>query len=171
MRVGRQTRTSLGLIDEPMDFSDKNYLPLETLHRMLIALVKPAAVPRQQRFDLSETDRAFLLSTMAKRPRDVGGHQPDSFRKYLLIGGDERMPERFKIINKVGLSYGFVSDVAYITDASRGIAFFLSATLYVNRNQVMNDAWYEYETIGYPFMKALGQAIYRHELARKAGSQ
>ncbi|WP_200279638.1 serine hydrolase [Rhabdochromatium marinum] len=170
-RVGRQTRTALGLMDEPMDFSAKSYLPLGALHRMLIALVLPETLPKSQRFDLNASERAFLLNTMALRPRDVGGPQADSFRKYLLIGGDARMPESVEIINKVGLSYGFVSDVAYITaavpDCAAEVAFFLSATLYVNRNQVMNDAQYEYDTQGYPFMKALGQAIYRHELARQ----
>jgi hypothetical protein len=163
MRAGLRTRTALGLVEEPMDFSDKNYLPLGDFHQMLIALVLPSAVAEKQRFTLDADDRDFLLRTMALRPRDVGGDQPDSFRKYLLIGGQARMPESIQIINKVGLSYGFVSDVAYIHDTSKDIDFFLSATIYVNKNQTMNDAAYEYDTEAYPFMRALGQALLRYE--------
>ncbi|WP_328986979.1 serine hydrolase [Thiorhodovibrio winogradskyi] len=162
MRVGRKTRTALGTLNEPMDFSDKNYLPLGDLHQMLIALVEPWVAAEQHRFSISEKDRAFLLKTMAMRPRDAGGSQPDSFRKYLLVGGLERMPHDLQIMNKVGLSYGFVSDVAYIRDMSQGVDFFLSASIYTNKNQIMNDGQYEYETIAYPFMRALGQAVLRY---------
>ncbi|WP_190275889.1 serine hydrolase [Thiorhodovibrio frisius] len=166
MRAGRKTRTAIGLIDEPMDFSDKNYLPLADFHQMLITLIDPSAVPKASRFALNASDQDFLQQTMAMRPRDAGGNQPDSFRKYLMIGGQARMPDTLQIMNKVGLSYGFVSDVAYIRDTTKDVDFFLSATIYTNQNQIMNDAVYEYETLGYPFMRALGQAIYRYVLSR-----
>lgn len=167
MRAGVRTRTDIGLIDEPMDFSDKNYLPLGDFHRMLIALVLPTAVDPRQRFSLTENDRHFLLETMALRPRDVGGDQPDSFRKYLVVGGLARMPGNLRIINKVGLSYGFVSDVAYIRDSAKNVEFFLSAAIYVNDNQTMNDGVYEYDRVAYPFMRALGQALLRHEISAR----
>lgn len=166
MRAGRRTRTSAGIIDGPMDFSQKSYFPLSDLHLMMIAIVLPDAVPSARRFAFDDQNRRFLLSAMAMRPRDIGVRQPDSFRKYLLIGGDHRMPKNLRIYNKVGLSYGFVSDVAYITDPSEGVEFFLSATIYVNENGMMNDGHYEYDSRGYPFMKALGQWIYDHERER-----
>ena len=43
----------------------------------------------------------------------------------------------------------------------------LSATLYVNEDEILNDGKYEYEAIGHPFLYQLGQTIYHHELQRK----
>jgi len=43
----------------------------------------------------------------------------------------------------------------------------LCATIYCNSDGILNDDKYDYETVGYPFMKHLGQLIYDHELKRK----
>ena len=42
----------------------------------------------------------------------------------------------------------------------------LSAVINTNTDAIYNDGKYEYKTIGYPFMKELGQMIYKHELKR-----
>lgn len=167
MQVGEQTRTRLGLVAQPMDFSQKSYYPLSSLHQMLIAIFYPQAVAPAQRWQLNSADQAFLLRAMALRPRDYGGDQADSFRKFLLLGSRSRMPESLSIRNKVGLSYGFMSDVSHIRDQQRAVEFFLSATLYVNSNGVMNDGTYDYDRLGYPFMQALGEALYRHAQRRQ----
>ena len=38
--------------------------------------------------------------------------------------------------------------------------FFIAATTYSNKDGVMNDNRYDYETIGFPFLKYLGRKIY-----------
>ena len=43
----------------------------------------------------------------------------------------------------------------------------LSGTIYVNRDGILNDDKYEYEELGYPFFKEVGNIIYQHELERK----
>jgi hypothetical protein len=35
-----------------------------------------------------------------------------------------------------------------------------------NNDGIFNDDKYDYETVGFPFMKNLGKLIYNHELAR-----
>ncbi len=42
----------------------------------------------------------------------------------------------------------------------------LSATIYVNSDEVLNDDKYDYDNIGYPFLYQLGQTIYKYELQR-----
>ena len=37
--------------------------------------------------------------------------------------------------------------------------FILTATMYVNDNNIINDDIYEYETIGIPFFASLGKEI------------
>jgi hypothetical protein len=70
------------------------------------------------------------------------------------------------VFNKVGWAYGFMTDVSYIADFKNNVEFMLSATIYVNSDEVVNDNQYNYDTLGYPFMYALGQAIYHYELQR-----
>ena len=43
----------------------------------------------------------------------------------------------------------------------------VSAAIYCNADGILNDDVYEYESIGLPFMKNLGKALYERELKRK----
>jgi len=43
----------------------------------------------------------------------------------------------------------------------------LSANIYCNSDEIFNDDHYDYETVGYPFMKNLGRVFYEYELKRK----
>ena len=44
------------LIEEPMDFSEKNYLPLSTMHESLKAILFPNDVEVKMRFELTDKD-------------------------------------------------------------------------------------------------------------------
>jgi hypothetical protein len=56
--------------------------------------------------------------------------------------------------------------MAYIIDFEKKIEFVLGAVIYVNENEILNDGLYEYETVGYPFMRDLGRVFYEYELKR-----
>ena len=76
-------------------------------------------------------------------------------------------PKHIRIFNKEGDAYGFLTDVAYIVDFEKNIEFMLSASIYCNRDGILNDNKYDYDTLGYPFMKHLGEIIYNYELNRE----
>jgi beta-lactamase class A len=164
------------LIRQPMDFSLKNRIGLADLHTILINLVFPNSEPRAQGFNLSSEDRNFLLKYMSQLPTetmsppysaDTAAYWP-SYCKFLLLGSQKgAIPKNIRIFNKVGDAYGQLTDVAYIVDFEKKIEFFLSATIYCNKDGILNDDHYDYETIGFPFMKQLGQVIYHLELKRK----
>ena len=78
----------------------------------------------------------------------------------------DEIPDNIKIFNKVGLAYGFVVDNAYIIDTKNNIEFLLTAVIYSNSNQTMNDDEYDYEKISIPFLASLGRKIYDLELRR-----
>ena len=42
----------------------------------------------------------------------------------------------------------------------------LSATVYVNSDGVVNDSKYDEQTVGFPFLNAIGKAIYQYDLNR-----
>ena len=66
------------------------------------------------------------------------------------------MPDNIRIFNKIGDAYGFMIDNAYVVDFENNVEFLLAAVLLVNENEMFNDDKYEYEEVGFPFMKRLG---------------
>ena len=77
------------------------------------------------------------------------------------------MPAHVRVFNKVGWAYGCLTDVSYVVDLTNNIEFMLAVTVYVNSDGILNDNKYEYETVGWPFLYKVGQAIYQYELNRK----
>jgi hypothetical protein len=66
----------------------------------------------------------------------------------------------------VGWAYGFLTDVSYVIDTKNNIDYMLAATVYVNSDGVINDSKYDEESVGFPFLSALGKAVYEYELKR-----
>lgn len=161
------------LVKAPMDFSSKNKISLTDLHKMMIAVVFPASVPATKRFNISEDDRRFVLQYMSQYPRETlypayDTTYYDAYAKFLLFGTENgNLPPCIRLFNKVGNAYGQLTDVAYIVDFEKNIEFFVSATIYCNSDGILNDDKYDYETIGYPFLKNLGILLHDVELKRK----
>jgi Beta-lactamase enzyme family len=161
-------------VDQPKDFSVKNAYPLRDQHNLMLALMFPEAFEPARRFDISADDLRFVHRWMSTYPAESGiGAYADSTRyppgyvKFLMYGGKaSSIPEHIRIFNKVGDAYGFLTDTAYVVDFRNKVEFVLSATIYTNDNQTFNDGEYEYDEIGLPFLRDLGQAIYEVELAR-----
>ncbi|MDB5207381.1 MAG: hypothetical protein JWR72_2456, partial [Flavisolibacter sp.] len=161
------------LINEPFDFTAHNNLPLQDMQQMLQSVLFPQSVPAKQRFNLSKDDRRFLYQYLSQYPSETPYPKYDttkfydSYVKFFFRDSSHHMPPHVRVFNKVGWSYGFLTDVSYVADFKNKVEYMLSATLYVNSDEVLNDNRYEYNTIGYPFMYQLGQTIYNYELGRK----
>jgi len=160
------------LINEPMDFTYKNAIGLESLHKVLLTIIFPENFYPAERFNLNRVDYNFLYQFMSKYPQEsdfpyYGGKYEDDYVKFLMFAGtNESIDRNIRIYNKVGEAYGFLIDMAYIVDFEKKIEFVLGAVIYVNENDVFNDGKYEYETIGYPFIRDLGQLFYEYEVKR-----
>ena len=151
----------------PFDFSLKNWYDLEDQMQTVKRLIHPELYPENMRFKINEEQRAFLIETMAKTPKELGYDQStyfDSYVKFLVFGDQKEINNtNIKVHNKVGLAYGTLTDTAYIVDEENQIEFFLSVTLLVNQNKQFNDGVYEYDELGIPFMAALGKRILAFE--------
>ena len=158
------------IIYEPFDFSLKNYYPISSQYQILKRVIFPQLYSKEERFNLSDSQRQFLLNSMSGYPRTMGYHPKtyyDSYVKFFLFGeSKKRIPKQFKIYNKVGYAYGTLTDCAYITDSKTGVEFMLVATILVNENQLFNDNNYQYNQVGIPFLSSLGKEIYRYEKNR-----
>ncbi len=159
------------LIDQPFNFSLKNYYPVETQHGVLKRIIFPKSFPEKERFNISPSQRQFLLNAMKILPKEAGYNEEDyydSFGKFLLFGtSKEAIPANIKIYNKVGYAYGTLTDCAYIHDEKNKIEFMVTATILVNSDGIFNDNVYEYDEIGIPFLDALGDELYKIERNRK----
>jgi hypothetical protein len=152
-----------------------NYAPLDDLHRFLIAIISPGGVPPEKALHLTEEDYLLLRTWMGRLPGESGmvryAGYPDNFKKFFLFGSSNApLSPTLREYNVAGRAYGFLSDLAYLADTERDIEFFLSATIYVNANERVNDDVYEYDTIGRPFFAALCGAVYDYEGTRERRS-
>lgn len=161
------------LVDGPFDFSKKNRLSLTSLHNIVRSVMFPDAVPKKQRFDLTKEEYEFLRKYMSMTPLESRFpffdtvNYWDTYVKFLFYGAEKNtMKDGVRIFNKVGDAYGFLIDASYFVDYKNKVEFMLSAVIHCNSDEIFNDNKYDYDTIGFPFMKNLGQVIYEHELKR-----
>jgi hypothetical protein len=170
--LGKGYHSGDKLINQPFNFSKKNRITLADLHSILQSIIFPESVQEKQRFTLKEDDYQFLYKYMSMKPRESRFPQydtsyNDSYSKFLLFGGEEEMPPGIRSFNKEGDAYGFLNDIAYITDFNNGVEFMLSASIMCNSDGIFNNDNYDYETVGFPFLKHLGEVIYQFELKRQ----
>ncbi|MDW8220572.1 MAG: serine hydrolase [Bacteroidota bacterium] len=173
LKQGKGVLRGKTLVNEPMDFTQSNYISLETLQRILRAVIFPESVQPHERFLLTDDDYDLIYSSMAQFPRE--SQYPrydtteywDSYVKFAMFGDSkEPIPKHIRIFNKVGDAYGYLIENAYIVDFHSKVEFFLSVVIYANRNEIFNDGQYEYETVSLPFIGRLGRLLYEYEKER-----
>ena len=160
------------VVNAPFDFTRHNNISLVDMQKMLQAVLFPASVPKQNRFNMTEADRLFLLQYLSQYPSETdypkydSTHFYDSYVKFFFQDSTHAMPKHIRVFNKVGWAYGFLTDVSYVLDTKNNIDYMLSATVYVNSDGVVNDSKYDEETVGFPFLNKIGTAFYEYELKR-----
>ena len=171
---GRAYQAGRRVIAEPYDFTTANHLPLPDVTGILQSIIFPESVPSSQRLRLTAPDYAFLRRYLHATPHESGFHPYaparyfDAYKKYLYYGRNPEIPHQssLRIYNIVGMSHGYLSDVAYFADSLRQSEFMLSAVLYVNEDGIINDGAYEYDSVGQPFLAQLGHLIQQYEAQR-----
>ena len=160
------------VVNAPFDFTRHNNISLVDMQKMLQSVIFPASVPKQNRFNMTEADRLFLLQYLSQYPSETNypkydsAHFYDSYVKFFFQDSTHTMPKHIRVFNKVGWAYGFLTDVSYVLDTKNNIDYMLSATVYVNSDGVVNDSKYDEEAVGFPFLNQIGKAFYQYELQR-----
>ncbi len=163
------------LVMEPFDFSQNNVYPLVDQQSVLKRLLFPETYPKEQRYNLTDEQYRFIYRYMSMWPTESSHptySPPEYFPaycKWLFYGGDSLavIKPNIRIFNKIGDSYGYDIDNAYIVDYKNKVEYMISAVVQSNDDQIYNDNKYEYKTVCLPFMKNLGQVIYQYELKRE----
>ena len=161
-------------INEPKDFTNMNYISLQNIHSLLQRLIFNQYLPKDLQFNISKEDQSFLIKHLSMYPRE-SSHPTypikwfhDSYKKYFIYGDSKKTitDTTIKVTNIVGQSYGFMIDCAYITNKIKNIEFMLSAVIYTNENEIINDGKYEYNSIALPFLAELGRQVYQYQLKK-----
>lgn len=171
--IGKGTMNDAGVVeDRPLDFIFKNAYPLEAQHLFLQRLLLPEAFPLKDRFQISQADYSFLYRYMSMYPTESKNpayiNEFATYCKFLYYGSEKNaaLNPKIRIFNKVGDAYGFLLDNAYIVDFEKKVEFIVTAVLLCNEDEIFNDEKYDYDTIGFPFYKNLGQVMYDYEVKR-----
>jgi hypothetical protein len=158
------------IVPGPYDMNYSLELPLPEVNDMLIHLMYPEV--GDPKFILRNADREFLIESMQKYPREVVPSYParrywkkDNDLKYAIIG-EEGISHKTKTTSKLGLSYGFTSEIAHVKNEEDGVEFFMSVSLYTNANDIVNDGQYEYTEVARPFVARLSKLLYAYELEK-----
>ena len=155
----------------PFNFKTKNKASLRDLDGVMKRIIYPDLFQEQDRINLSDQDYNFLRYWMSRFTfEDIGIEYQkdskyfDSYNKFFIYGDStNKIDRQIRVYNKVGVAYGALTDISYIRDYQKDIEFFLSATIYVNQNQIVNDNIYEYDDVGIPFLAELARQVYKLE--------
>jgi len=162
------------LVMQPFDFSQNNIYPLVDQQSVLRRLLFPEIYPENDRYTLTDDQYKFIYKYMSmwptesKHPTYSPPEYFPAYCKWLFYGGDSLtvINPNIRIFNKIGDSYGYDIDNAYIVDFKNKVEFIISAVVQSNDDEIYNDNKYEYKTVCLPFMKNLAQTIYEYELKR-----
>ena len=121
-----------------------------------------------ERFKLSFDSRRYLLKCLGNFPREMKNsvyHNtttfPDNYYKYAIVGNKPELASsgRYRTFSKIGIAYGFVTESAYVVDFEKQKDFLFSVSIYVNKDDIVNDGTYEYEKIARPFIANFSRII------------
>ena len=146
----------------PMDFGRKNRISLHDLQDLLVMVTRPELGPRVGP-RLGASERTLLVDTLGALPSASvrgAGRATDRLHKPLLDAVAARVPgHAVRVVGKGGRALGFFVENSLVVDETTGAFFFVAVAVYANRNDVVNDDRYDYETIAVPFVRRLGVVL------------
>lgn len=158
------------IVNGPYDFNYALDLSLCDLHTASLRLFFPEFYPKKEQWKIREEDRQLLLKSMKEVPRELGEKvfqdpktYPDNLYKYLVHGDGNPIYDTIVTCGKIGISFGFVTETAHVIDPVTNKQYVISASIYVNADDTVNDGIYEYDQVARPFFARLGQLLLEFE--------
>ena len=156
------------ILDESLNFSEKNRSSVTDMHNLIKYIFYPEIFDSTNTFNLNVEDYDFLRYWMSRFTyEDIGekfiGDEKffETYNKFFIHGDEQSLSnEQIRVYNKIGQAYGTSIDNGLIKNYQDNIEFILTATIYTNKNKVINDNLYEYEEIAEPFLAKLSRGIY-----------
>ena len=156
------------ILDESLNFSEKNRSSMTDMHNLVKYIFYPEIFDITNTFNLNVEDYDFLRYWMSRFTyEDIGekfiGDEKffETYNKFFVHGDEQSVSnEQIRVYNKIGQAYGTSIDNGLIKNYQDNVEFILTATIYTNKNKVINDNLYEYDDIAVPFLAKLSRSIY-----------
>ena len=156
------------ILDESLNFSKKNRSSMTDMHNLIKYIFYPEIFDSTNTFNLNVEDYDFLRYWMSRFTyEDIGekfiGDENffETYNKFFIHGDEQSVSnEQIRVYNKIGQAYGTSTDNGLIKNYQDNVEFILTATIYTNKNKVINDNLYEYNDLAVPFLAKLSRAIY-----------
>ena len=160
------------ILDESLNFSEKNRSSITDMHNLIKYIFYPEIFDSTNTFNLNVEDYDFLRYWMSRfTHEDIGekfiGDENffETYNKFFIHGDEQNVSnEQIRVYNKLGQAYGTSIDNGLIKNYQDNVEFILTATIYTNKNKVINDNLYEYDDLAVPFLAKLSRAIYNELL-------
>ena len=157
------------ILDESLNFSEKNRSSVTDMHNLIKYIFYPEIFDKANTFNLNVEDYDFLRYWMSRfTHEDIGekfiGDEKffETYNKFFIHGDEQSVSNKqIRVYNKIGQAYGTSIDNGLIKNYQDNVEFILTATIYTNKNNVINDNLYEYEEIAEPFLAKLSRGIYQ----------
>ena len=170
LKKGERNLVNGEIINESRDFSSKNRSSLTDMHNIMKNLIYPEIT--FSKFNLNVEDYDFLRYWMSRFTYEDLGNKYigddkffNSYNKFFIHGMDTILKSTdVRVYNKIGQAYGTSTDSAYIKNYKEDVEFFLTATIYTNKNEIINDNIYEYGDTAIPFLSKLSKTLYKNLL-------
>ena len=170
LKKGERNLVNGEIINESRDFSSKNRSSLTDMHNIMKNLIYPEIT--FSKFNLNVEDYDFLRYWMSRFTYEDLGNKYigddkffNSYNKFFIHGMDTILKSTdIRVYNKIGQAYGTSTDSAYIKNYKEDVEFFLTATIYTNKNEIINDNIYEYGDTAIPFLSKLSKTLYKNLL-------
>jgi hypothetical protein len=166
MELGKAAIVDGRRVDGPLSFANKNAIRLRELQNALVRVMRPDLIADAS---LAPGDREYLQKALGTYPSESGlaGYDRNVVADYQhnpLLRGIERVRPRskLKVYSKVGQAFGFLVANTYVVETETNRAFFLTAVVFANPDEVMNDDVYAYDTIAFPALADVGEVFTRH---------
>lgn len=154
------------IVDGPFDFNYNLEYSIRDIHKTSMSLFFPQFTSEKDTWNIREEDRQLLLESMKSVPKDLKEKEyynakkyPDNLYKYVVHGDDNPVYSSVISYSKMGISYGFVTETAYIIHPETKRQYVLTVSIYVNKNDTVNDGKYEYDELARPFLARFGQLL------------
>ena len=156
------------ILDESLNFSKKNRSSMTDMHNLIKYIFYPEIFDSTNTFNLNVEDYDFLRYWMSRFTyEDIGekfiGDENffETYNKFFIHGDEQSVSnEQIRVYNKIGQAYGTSIDNGLIKNYQDNVEFILTATIYTNKNKVINDNLYEYDDLAVPFLAKLSRSIY-----------
>ena len=149
------------LIEEPLEFTYKNFSPVTELQQVLKCLYFPESMEENKRFDLVEDNYDFLRRSLSA---DKYLNKIESYpENHLEADTGFGLPGILNRAGAGGVGMKFIVENAYYTDKINNIEFLFTAVIYINPDGIFNDNQEDYKQKGRLFFNAVLKALYAYE--------